>query len=59
MDTHIRTHMNTNTNDPHRINFKKPGTPGLKMEEGLNIKKIQKLVRDETNTEMNKRLKCY
>ena len=26
--THMRTY--THTNDPHRINFKKPGAPGLK-----------------------------
>ena len=37
--THTHTHTNTHTDDPHRINFKKPGrapacgqrTPGLKI----------------------------
>ena len=29
--THTHTHTNMHTNDPHRINFKKPGgAPGLK-----------------------------
>ena len=26
---HTHTHANTHTNDPHRINFKKPGTPAV------------------------------
>ena len=30
-----------------------------KMEQGSNVKKVQKQVRDERNMEANKRLKCY
>ena len=27
----MQTHTNTHTDNPHKINFKKPGVPGLKI----------------------------